>query len=126
MVQKDAKNEITNPKLSRRATSRFAERGEVDEGEKAILETETGRAEERDPEDVRPDTPLAEGAPATDVSGQPVGEETAPVPGHDRDDNLDGLNEMEETVRRAAERPLGAPEEEEDTDEDEEGDEARR
>lgn len=118
MVQKDAKDEVANPKLSLRATPRYAERGEVDEGEKAILETETGRAEERDPKDVRPDTPLAEGAPATDVSGQPLGQDTAPVPGHDRDDNDDGLNEMEQSIQRAAEKPLGAPEEEEEEEED--------
>ena len=119
MVQRDAKGEVPNPRLSRRTTRRYAESGQVDETEKPLLETETGRAAERDPEDIRPDTPAEEGAPATDVSGRPVGEKTAPVPGHDRDDSLDGLNEMEECVRRAAERPLPAAEEEEDEEEPE-------
>ena len=89
MVQKDAKDEVANPKLSRRATPRYAERGEVDEGEKAILETETGRAEERDPKDVRPDTPLAEGPPPRMSRDSRWARDTAPVPGHDRDDNDD-------------------------------------
>lgn len=40
------------------------------------------------------------------------------MPGHDRDDNDDGLNEMEQSIQRAAEKPLGAPEEEEEEEED--------
>ena len=117
MVKRDAKGEVPNPRLSRRTTRRYAESGQMDETEKPILETETGRSAARDPEDIRPDTPDEEGAPATDVSAQPVGEETAPVAGHDRDDNLEGLNEMEESVRRAAEGPLPPAEEEEDEEE---------
>ncbi|HLS68210.1 MAG TPA: hypothetical protein VK035_02625 [Kiloniellales bacterium] len=120
MARRDVSGEVSNPRLRRRTAGRYAESGQLDKRDEPLLESATGRDAKRHPEDVLPDTPAAEGAPGRDVSGQPVSEETAPVPGHDRDDDLDGLNEMEASIRRAAEEPLAPGDEEEEAQEEDE------
>jgi len=118
MAKKATENEVTNPHLKRRGSGPYADTGQVDASEKPILESPTGRDPERDPEDIRANTPLAERAPYRDVNARPLGEATASVPNHDRDDDRDGLNEMEQSIRRAAEKPVAVPDDDDEEEED--------
>lgn len=82
----------------------FANEGEVAKADEALLESATGRSPERDPADVLPNTPRAEGAVDLDVSARPLSEVTSHIgPGND-EETVDGLSETEEALRRAAER----------------------
>lgn len=85
-------------------------KGKPEAEDRPLLETPTGRAAARNPEDVLPESPAEEGAPAQDTSAQPLSGTTAPVPDSNRDEDLEGLDETEAAVRRRAEAPLPAAE----------------
>jgi hypothetical protein len=86
----------------------YANKAEVDPADESLLDTPAGRDDKPDPEQVRPNTPEAEGAPRKDVGSKPRGDETGHVGPGNEEETPDGLDETEEAVRREAEdRPTG-------------------
>ncbi len=84
-------------------TGRYADEAEIESGDEALLESGTGRSPRRHPEDVAPDSPLAEGAPEIDVSARPASATTADAGPGSGGEDVDGLDETEQALRRAAE-----------------------
>jgi hypothetical protein len=84
----------------------YANQAEVDPADESLLDTPAGRDDKPDPEQIRSNTPEAEGAPFTDVGSKP--RETGPIGPGNEEETPDGLDETEEAIRHEAEdRPTG-------------------
>lgn len=106
------RDETTRPAPSRTA---FADRAEVSDGDRPLLETPGGRSAERDPAD-RSD--FDDEARRIDVGAVPRSTVTGRhEPGTGGQETEDGLSETEEAIRRAAEDIATAPGEEDRGDE---------
>ncbi|WP_061932432.1 hypothetical protein [Aureimonas sp. AU22] len=92
-----------------RQRSEFAETSELNEADRALLESATAEAT-RDAADRRADTPADDDATQIDLRAEPRSEITAPMPGTGYDETEDGLADQDEAVRQQAEdRVTGSP-----------------
>ncbi|WP_102959026.1 hypothetical protein [Mangrovicella endophytica] len=86
----------------------YAEAAEVSLADRALLDSVADEAP-RDEEDRASGTLAGDDALYMDVGTQPMSETTAAIPDNDDTETEDGLDEMEEEVRREAEdRPTGS------------------
>ncbi|RIY03240.1 hypothetical protein D3218_00225 [Aureimonas flava] len=92
-----------------RQHSEFAETAQLDQADRALLESATAEAL-RDEADRRSDTPADDDATRIDVRAEPRSEITAAMPGTGYDETEDGLANQDEAVRSQAEdRVAGSP-----------------